>query len=320
MQDFDKSIWLCDNGNLSEADFSYFISLRTTYLSLRHGQSFNLEPYCPYRFCKQFGFFQGVPSLLELNVSISNVPLVEAIKMWKMLVFEGSQSRVHPVSLPSHTWRDSNLIAYETWWRKVHVGDLLDNASLLNSSLDHDPSTKASRTKRKKSLTSDSSSDHTESEGTAGSPIIARSLPKSVVTPYTRRKVSNEDEGYDTDFKHLHRGVVAPTTVDLEHYDLTFDDSFADVPYSLDVPLGLALDEDFNLNDEAPTFLNDPVHDAVAKGFTSGRGKKSNVIKSSFVTDLVGSMGEKRNEVAMSPSNTQRSVDGPHSVEVAAKR
>ncbi|KAL9229900.1 hypothetical protein vseg_005317 [Gypsophila vaccaria] len=30
-------------------------------------------------------------------------------------------------------------------------------------------------------------------------------------------------------------------------------------------------------------------------------------------------MGEKRNEVAMSPSNSQRSVDGPHSVEVAAK-
>ncbi|KAL9239192.1 hypothetical protein vseg_013535 [Gypsophila vaccaria] len=112
---------------------------------------------------------------------------------------------------------------------------------------------------------------------------------------------------------------VALTTVDLEHYDLPFDDFFADVPYSLDVPLGLALDEEFNLNDEAPAFLNDPVHDAVAKGFTSGGGKKSNVIKSSFVTDPAGSMGKKRNEVAMSPSNSQRYVDGPHSVEVAAK-
>ncbi|KAL9232830.1 hypothetical protein vseg_007895 [Gypsophila vaccaria] len=272
----------------------------------------------PYRFGKQFAFFQGVPSLLEPNTHTNNVSLEEAMKVWQMLIFAGSQSRVYQASLQSQTWRDSNLIAYETWWKKVRVYDLLDNALILNSSLDHDPSKKTSKTKRKKRVTSDSS-NHTESESTAGSPFTTRSLSKPVVTYYSRRKLSNEDEGSDTNFKHRRRGVVAPATADSERYNLPLDDFFANIPYSNDAPLGLALDGDFNLDDEVPMLLDEPVHNVLNEDPISNRGKELDTMKPVCIESHVKSLHLKDNRTALSPSNSQRSVDGPHSVEVVAK-
>ncbi|KAK9664996.1 hypothetical protein RND81_14G082900 [Saponaria officinalis] len=58
MRGFDKGTCLCDDGTLSREHLTYFICLRTAYLPLRQGRSFILEPYGPYRFGKQFGFFK----------------------------------------------------------------------------------------------------------------------------------------------------------------------------------------------------------------------------------------------------------------------
>ena len=47
---------LTDDGTLSSTWSDYFISLRSSFLTLRHASIYLIEPYSPHRFCRQFGF------------------------------------------------------------------------------------------------------------------------------------------------------------------------------------------------------------------------------------------------------------------------
>ncbi|KAL2900610.1 DNA-directed RNA polymerase subunit beta' [Bienertia sinuspersici] len=73
-----KTSFLFDDGNLDHTQMSYLSSLRSGYVSLRHYDSFFIEPYLPYRFSRQFGFCQDIPSAITR----------------KLLLFQGSMSRV----------------------------------------------------------------------------------------------------------------------------------------------------------------------------------------------------------------------------------
>ncbi|KAL0346483.1 UNVERIFIED_CONTAM: hypothetical protein Scaly_1664300 [Sesamum calycinum] len=44
-----------DDGHAEELDHSYFVAIRSSYLTLRQGGKFIIEPYCPHRFGCQFG-------------------------------------------------------------------------------------------------------------------------------------------------------------------------------------------------------------------------------------------------------------------------
>ncbi|KAL2928403.1 NAP1-related protein 2 [Bienertia sinuspersici] len=76
-----KNIFLFDDGNLDHTQMSYLSSLRSGYVSLRHYDSFFIEPYLPYRFSRQFGFCQDIPSAITL------------------LLFQGSMSRTSDITL-----------------------------------------------------------------------------------------------------------------------------------------------------------------------------------------------------------------------------
>lgn len=54
-----------DNDKDEEIEISYFMSLHFNLLPFRYGGSFILEPYSPHRFSRQFGFYQGLPRILE---------------------------------------------------------------------------------------------------------------------------------------------------------------------------------------------------------------------------------------------------------------
>ncbi|KAL0358268.1 UNVERIFIED_CONTAM: hypothetical protein Sangu_0676200 [Sesamum angustifolium] len=44
-----------DDGRAEELDHSYFVAIRSSYLTLRQGGIFIIEPYSPHRFGRQFG-------------------------------------------------------------------------------------------------------------------------------------------------------------------------------------------------------------------------------------------------------------------------
>ncbi|CAL5385293.1 unnamed protein product [Camellia sinensis] len=51
---------LVDDGHLSNSDLEYFISIHSSYLSLRSSSAMVIEPYSSHRFNRQFGF---IPAL-----------------------------------------------------------------------------------------------------------------------------------------------------------------------------------------------------------------------------------------------------------------
>jgi len=53
-----------DNGKLDDARSDYLVALRGSFLPIRQGVSFHLEPYNPHRFSRQFGFYQQIPGAL----------------------------------------------------------------------------------------------------------------------------------------------------------------------------------------------------------------------------------------------------------------
>uniref|UniRef100_A0A803LR36 Uncharacterized protein n=1 Tax=Chenopodium quinoa TaxID=63459 RepID=A0A803LR36_CHEQI len=60
----DKNIALFDDGKLGIPQFGYLMSLRSSYILVRSGYKFFIEPYNPHRFGRQFGFCQDVPGML----------------------------------------------------------------------------------------------------------------------------------------------------------------------------------------------------------------------------------------------------------------
>ncbi|KAL2892958.1 Protein MAINTENANCE OF MERISTEMS [Bienertia sinuspersici] len=90
-----KNIFLFDEDNLDHIQMSYLSSLRLGYVSLRHYDFFFIEPYLPYRFSRQFSFCQDIPSAIIPKVQDhSNVSYDKVLMFWKLLLFQGSRSRV----------------------------------------------------------------------------------------------------------------------------------------------------------------------------------------------------------------------------------
>ncbi|KAL0298853.1 UNVERIFIED_CONTAM: hypothetical protein Sradi_6545100 [Sesamum radiatum] len=51
----DEPFKFVDDGRAEELDHSYFVAIRSSYLTLRQGGRFIIEPYSPHRFRRQFG-------------------------------------------------------------------------------------------------------------------------------------------------------------------------------------------------------------------------------------------------------------------------
>ncbi|KAL2934217.1 ATP-dependent RNA helicase DBP8 [Bienertia sinuspersici] len=63
-----RNTFLFDDGTLDQIQIIYLSSLRSGYVSLHHYDSFYIEPYLPYRFSRQFGFCQDIPSVISRKV------------------------------------------------------------------------------------------------------------------------------------------------------------------------------------------------------------------------------------------------------------
>ncbi|KAL0293265.1 UNVERIFIED_CONTAM: hypothetical protein Sradi_6947600 [Sesamum radiatum] len=56
----DKDFSFVDDGRAKDFEEAYFMAIHSNYLPLRQGDYFDVEPYSPHRFARQFGFFQEV--------------------------------------------------------------------------------------------------------------------------------------------------------------------------------------------------------------------------------------------------------------------
>ena len=111
-----------DNANASFTECEYFASIRSSYLTLRDGERFIVEAYCPHRISRQFGFYQDVPD--SLAQVIRNVNLNEGVSFWRMSTFSKSfdEARFPGTSI---SVRKNHTSGYMRWWL-MFGGDYLE--------------------------------------------------------------------------------------------------------------------------------------------------------------------------------------------------
>ncbi|KAL0349893.1 UNVERIFIED_CONTAM: hypothetical protein Sradi_4138500 [Sesamum radiatum] len=80
-----------DDGCAEELDHSYFVAIRSSYLTLRQGGRFIVEPYSPHRFGRQFGNYQDVPGTLKYDTRVAS--LEEGLRYWRLCVLSKSSSK-----------------------------------------------------------------------------------------------------------------------------------------------------------------------------------------------------------------------------------
>ncbi|KAL0293045.1 UNVERIFIED_CONTAM: hypothetical protein Sangu_2524800 [Sesamum angustifolium] len=80
-----------DDGRAEELDHSYFVAIRSSYLTLHRGGRFIVEPYSPHRFGRQFGYYQDVPGTLKYDTRAAS--LEEGLRYWRLCVLSKSSSK-----------------------------------------------------------------------------------------------------------------------------------------------------------------------------------------------------------------------------------
>ncbi|KAL0337535.1 UNVERIFIED_CONTAM: hypothetical protein Scaly_2028600 [Sesamum calycinum] len=117
-----------DDGRAEELDHSYFVAIRSSYLTLRRGGRFIVEPYSPHRFGRQFGYYQDVPGTLKYDTRVAS--LEEGLRYWRLCVLSKSSSKAWFPCLPANAKKLCSE-AYKAWWAKIHGTFFDDNIACL---------------------------------------------------------------------------------------------------------------------------------------------------------------------------------------------
>ncbi|KAL2944181.1 hypothetical protein RDABS01_032528 [Bienertia sinuspersici] len=192
---------------------SYLSSLRSGYVSLRHYDSFFIEPYLPYRFSRQFGFCQDIPSAITRKVQDrSNVSYEKVLMFWKLLLFQD--------------WNKLKTVKFHGWWTTVTIKDLRHNIDKLCSVRvsPHDEARDAHR----------SADRHASQHEGTGDNVCAAPPKRLHLTG-----VLDERE----------RRSKKPRTADLEGDETDFRSAFENIPIPSDIPIDLTQvgDMDFEM-------------------------------------------------------------------------
>ncbi|PIN21569.1 hypothetical protein CDL12_05726 [Handroanthus impetiginosus] len=84
------------SGEAKELEQDYFIVICSNYLLLRQGEHFVVEPYSPYRFSHQFGYYQEVPGVLGRDFRQAN--LEDGLPYWRLYTLSKSMSKACLIS------------------------------------------------------------------------------------------------------------------------------------------------------------------------------------------------------------------------------
>ncbi|KAG5524132.1 hypothetical protein RHGRI_030954 [Rhododendron griersonianum] len=185
-----KSKELVDDGQLSDWEMKYLISIRSGYLTLRSGSTKVIEPYSPHRFSRQFGFTQDVPGRLNVNIRICS--LKNIVKHFESLVREKSQSKLR---LPNRADRRAIPItkAYLEWWSHIY-GDYFRSSTEHSVRGKRPASPKQQVVKAKKLATVEPRTDLRTTRANGGNHDLVRSVVPLNKT--TDERISCEDRNW----------------------------------------------------------------------------------------------------------------------------
>ncbi|KAG5553477.1 hypothetical protein RHGRI_011376 [Rhododendron griersonianum] len=188
-----KSKELVDDGQLSDWETEYLISIRSGYLTLRSGSTKVIEPYNPHRFSRQFGFTQDVPGRLNVNIRICS--LKNIVKHFESLVREKSHSKLR---LPNRADRRAIPItkAYLKWWSYVY-GDYFQSSAKHSARGKRPASPKQQVVKAKKLATAEPRTDLLTIQMNGGN----HDLVKSVVP--LNKTADERSSCEDRNWRHL---------------------------------------------------------------------------------------------------------------------
>ncbi|KAL0325194.1 UNVERIFIED_CONTAM: hypothetical protein Sradi_5088700 [Sesamum radiatum] len=105
------------DGHAEELNHNYFVAIHSSYLTLRQGGRFIIEPYSPHRFGRQFGYYQDVPRTLKYDTRVTS--LEEELRYWRLCALSKSSSKAWFSCLPTNAKKLCSE-AYKAWWVKVH--------------------------------------------------------------------------------------------------------------------------------------------------------------------------------------------------------
>ncbi|KAL2897343.1 Ribosome maturation factor RimP [Bienertia sinuspersici] len=279
-----KNTFVFDDDNLDHIQMSYLSSVRSGYVSLPHYDSFSIEPYLPYQFSRQFGFFQD-----------------------NLLLFQGNMSRVCAPYL-SLEWHKLKMIKFYDWWIMVTIKYLRHNIDKLCSAVESSssyPRGLVHTTKREM---------HTvllyQHDGTSGNVHVASSkrlhLTRATAEIEDEDKSTSDDEG---------RRCRKPRVANFEGNETNFGNAFDNIPIPSDIPIDLTKVGDIDFVMGASFNIDNAMIEegilpliVLTNRTTPGRGKEIRIER-----NLV-----KRGN-SSSPMQTHHSIDGPSTFEINAK-
>ncbi|XP_019234715.1 PREDICTED: uncharacterized protein LOC109215149 [Nicotiana attenuata] len=114
-----RELHLTDRDEQSNSWSDFFLSLRSSFITLRHDDIHIVESYSPHRFSRQFGFCQDVPGKLIERPYDGSLKML--VQFWDSCVRLGGSSKVIVPTRPSE---EGPLMTreYADWWsaRRVH--------------------------------------------------------------------------------------------------------------------------------------------------------------------------------------------------------
>ncbi|KAL2933244.1 Protein MAINTENANCE OF MERISTEMS [Bienertia sinuspersici] len=280
-----KNIFLFDDGNLDHIQMSYLSSLCLGYVSLRHCDSFFIEPYLPYRFSRQFGFCQDIPSAIACKGSMSRVCAPCPSLNWHKLKTTSDTTLVNFARLLSLLLQTPRGLAHMTK-REMHTVLLMDM--------------------------------HPNIEGT-GDNVCATSS-KRLHLNWAMDEVEGEDKRTsdaesEINFKHQRgRRSKKPRTTDLKGDETDLGSTFDNIPIlsyipidltkvgDIDFEMGASFNIDYAMIEEAIEPLN-----VLTDRTVPGKGKGI-YIERELVDGAI-----------LLPLHTHHSIDGPATFEINAK-
>uniref|UniRef100_A0A803MBR9 Aminotransferase-like plant mobile domain-containing protein n=1 Tax=Chenopodium quinoa TaxID=63459 RepID=A0A803MBR9_CHEQI len=206
------------------------------------------------------------------------------------------KSQVLTPCLPLN-WRDLVTRAFRSWWSKVTSNDLRDKVDVLCASIETDPN----KSRKSQEHAGDTSAPRPKTNAggkRSHEPLSRQGNSKSMTAKDVSQGGSSSDGESDVNYKHKRRSKRRSDVVDEEDIVLNDADSFGDLQDFPIVPTNIPLAE-------AILPLPRP---------TAGKGKAIR-ISTNKVCDNSPSLPRKE---IQSPTQSLKSVDGPHSLELAS--
>ncbi|XP_059288149.1 uncharacterized protein LOC132041452 [Lycium ferocissimum] len=134
-----RELYFTDTGDLSDSWNDTIISLRSSYVTLRHDADLIVESYSPYRFSRQFGFCQDIPG--DLMERPYDGTLLTLAQLWNSSIRLGTSSKVIIPVRPSEGSSPLMTREYMEWWlaNRTNPSEMSPRIISQKSKQDHTP-------------------------------------------------------------------------------------------------------------------------------------------------------------------------------------